>query len=137
MHGFEDVTLSWGGKDFVVPASRQLMLIAKIEDALGGDTGEQAVAVLFRKNGPPHSRLAMAYGAAMRYAGASVTDDQVYLTIHEDIANKSAAAVQGTIQTMLAGLLAIISPPTSRALSGRSAADDADGKKLEEPDLSA
>jgi hypothetical protein len=117
MHGFDPVTLGWNGEDFVVPAQRQLMLIAQIEDALAGPNGEQAVMVLFRPNGAPHTRLAAAYGAALRYAGAKVTDEEIYLSIHEDIASGSQAAVANKVQTMLAGLLAIISPPTARALS--------------------
>lgn len=117
MHGFEDVTLSWKGADYVVPANRQLMLIAKIEDALAGDEGDQAISVLFRRNGAPHSRLAAAYGAALRYAGASVTDEEVYLSIHQDIASQSREAVSVLIHRMLMGLLAIISPPTAKALA--------------------
>ncbi|NBT33803.1 MAG: hypothetical protein EBT13_18380 [Rhodobacteraceae bacterium] len=102
------------------------MLIAKIEDALAGPQGEQAVMVLFRPNGAPHSRLAAAYGAALRYAGAQVTDEEVYLSIHDDIAAGSAKAVAAKIQTLVGGLLAIISPPTARALAAPQ--DDA-GKK--------
>jgi len=54
MHGFEDVTLHWHGQAYTIPANRQMMLIAKIEDALSGDTGQQATSILFRKEGPPH-----------------------------------------------------------------------------------
>ena len=125
MQGFDPVTLTWLGKDYTVPAKSQLMLIARIEDALGGPQGEQAVTVLFRPNGAPHTRLAAAYGAALRYAGAQVTDEEVYLSIHEDIAQKSPQAVAMTMQTMLAGLLAIISPPTARVLSRAGEPDDA------------
>lgn len=115
MHGFEDVTLSWKGADHIVPANKQLMLIQKIEDALAGETGEQAVSILFRKGGVPHSRLARAYGAALRYAGARVTDEEIYLSIHEDIATKSEQQVEATMLAMLMGLLTLISPPTVRA----------------------
>lgn len=117
MHGFDDVTLAWQGKEFTVPANRQLMLIARIEDALAGDEGDQAISVLFRRNGVPHSRLAAAYGAALRYAGAQVSDEDVYLSIHRDIATQSKDQVAATIQRMLMGLLAIISPPTAKALT--------------------
>lgn len=112
MQGFEDVTLGWKGIDYVIPATKQLMLIQKIEDALSGDTGEQAVSVLFRKGGVPHSRLARAYGAALRHAGAKVTDEEVYLSIHQDIAEKSAQQVEATMLALIWSLLAIISPPT-------------------------
>ena len=117
MNGFEPVTLSWKDEDFTVPARSQLMLIAKIEDALAGDTGDVAIDILFRRKGPPHSRLAAAYGAALRYAGAKVTDEEVYLSIHEDIASASRAQVAAKIQAMIVGLLAVISPPVTRAIA--------------------
>ena len=120
MQGFEPVTLSWKGQDYTVPAKKQLELIARIEDALAGDTGEQAISVLFRPGGPPHSRLARALGAALRYAGATVGDDEIYLTIHEDIANKSREQVAATMQMMTIAILAVISPPVSRALDTAS-----------------
>lgn len=118
MDGFEDVTLSWKGHDYVVPAKKQLMLIARIEDALAGESGLQAVTLLFRREGPPHSRLAAAFGAALRYAGATVSDEEVYLSIHADIAQGSREQVAAKMHAMTIGLLAIISPPTLRELSG-------------------
>jgi hypothetical protein len=124
MHGFEDVTLSWQDKAYTVPANKQLMLIAKIEAALAGENDEQALAVLFRKNGIPHTRLAAAFGAALRYAGAQVTDEEVYLSIHTDIANKSRQEVAAKMQGMLMALLAIISPPSFKAATSAGKEDD-------------
>lgn len=117
MIGFEDVTLSWQGKDYIVPANKQMMLIAKIEDALAGDSGQQAFTILFRKGGVPHSRLAMAYGAALRYAGAGVTDEEIYLSIHQDIADESRQQVAAKFSMMTMGLLALISPPAARRIA--------------------
>ena len=120
MHGFEDVKLSWQDQTFIVPANKQLSLIARIEDALAGETGEQAMAILFRKHGVPHTRLASAFGAALRYAGAKVTDEEVYLSIHTDIASKSRTEVAAKMQGMLMALLAIISPPSFKATVAQS-----------------
>lgn len=122
MKGFEDVTLSWKGEDFVVQANRQMMLIAEIEDVLV-KPGQQAVTVLL--NGPAHSRLARAYGAALRYAGASVTDDEIYLSITADLAEGKADAVV-KIQAAVLGLLAIIAPPIARKLTETSEPGEAD-----------
>lgn len=120
MHGFEPVTLTWRGQNFTVPANQQLMLIAKIEDALAGENGDQAMGVLFRRQGPPHTRLAQAFGAALRYAGAKVTDDEVYLSIHTDIASQTSKQVAASMQGMLMALLAIISPPSVRAMTEKT-----------------
>jgi len=125
MHGFEDVTLSWQGAQYVVPANRQLMLIAKIEDALSAEGTEQAISVLFRREGPPHSRLAGAFGAALRFAGAKVTDEDIYLAIQSDIAQKSPADVALALQVMVFSVISIISPPAARMISGE--ADAAEG----------
>lgn len=123
MQGFEEVKLGWGGEEFTVPANQQLMLIAKIEDALSGASNRQAIDVLLQPNGPPMARLAQAYGAALRYAGAEVTDNEVYLSIMSDIAEGNADALQA-IQGAVLGLLSIIAPPVAKML----------GEDLEKPE---
>ena len=115
MHGFDDVTLGWKDDLFVVPANKMLMLVCKIEDALAGDSGEQALNVLMRPNGPPHARLAMAYGAALRYAGATVSDDEVYLSLQSELSTGSAEGV-AAIQSAVINLIAIVSPPLGSVL---------------------
>ena len=114
MQGFEAVTLSWRGQSYTVPANQQMMLIAKLEDALSGESGKSAIEVLFRNGGPPHTALARAFGAALRYAGADVSDDEVYLSIHEDIAASSTKQAFTKLAGMIVTLLAVISPPTFR-----------------------
>lgn len=117
MQGFEDVTISWDGEDYVIPANRQLMLIAKMEDALAGGTGQQAISVLLRPEGPPYARVAMAFGAALRFGGAVVTDDEIYLKMMDDLAHDKAEAVIA-VQGAIMALLSIVSPPMGKALSG-------------------
>ena len=115
MHGFDDVTLGWKGEEYTVPANQMLMLVCKIEDALAGDTGEQALTVLMRRQGPPHARLAQAYGAALRFAGAKVSDDDVYLSMQSELSQGGAEAV-ASIQSAVVNLIAIISPPMGSVL---------------------
>ena len=122
MNGFEDVTLSWKSDEFVVPASEQMRLIAKIEDALSGPSGEQPIQVLMRRQGPTYSRLATAYGTALRHAGARVTDEEIYLSIVTDLANGDANVVR-QCQDAVIGLLSIIAPPVAASLDGGSAND--------------
>ena len=117
MRGFEDVTISWRGVDYNIPAKGQMMLIAKLEDALSGDSGQQAMTVLFRKEGPPYSRLAAAFGAALRHAGAKATDEEIYLSMQADLANRSKESRTATIQNCILALLSIISPPTFGSVS--------------------
>lgn len=122
MQGFDDVTLEWGGKSYVIPANRQMMLIAKIEDALSGDSGAQALSVLLRSEGPPYSRLAAAFGTALRYAGAVVTDDEIYLSIMEDFAAQSAD-VTTKIQNAIFAVLSVIAPPFARSAPTKDATE--------------
>jgi len=119
MHGFEDVTISWDGEDYTIPANRQLMLVAQMEDALAGGTGHQAISILLRPEGPPYARMAMAFGAALRFGGAGVSDDEVYLSMMEGLADNKADAVVA-VQGSIMALLSIISPPMGRALAGFS-----------------
>ena len=123
MHGFQPVTLTWKGARFTVASEDQLRLIAEIEDALRDASGAPAVAMLTRKGGPSYGRLAPAYGAALRYAGADVSDDEVYLSIVERLGEGDPTVAIET-QSAVLGLLAIIAPPLHR----RIMADDAPEK---------
>jgi len=104
------------GETFTIPANRQMGLVARVEDALSGETGKQAITILMQKEGPPYSRLAAAFGAALRYAGATVTDEEIYLSIMEDF-TKSRADVALKLQTVIVALLMIIAPPLGKAVS--------------------
>ncbi len=74
MSVFEPVTLSWKGEDYTVEADRVMMLIAKIEEII--TLGE--VYNYAQKGAAPVAKISMAYGVALRYAGAKVRDDEVY-----------------------------------------------------------
>lgn len=129
MKGFEPVTLAWQGVQFTVPAEKQLRLIAEIEDALSMGSGLPAINVLL-SGAPKHSRLAAAYGAALRYAGAEVSDDEVYISIMEGFASGAADAAI-LVQDAVIGLLSIISPPAARAL--RAPGEGGDPAKKDSP----
>jgi len=107
---FKDVTLTWGEQSYTVPANEQMGLILVIEDALAAGTGRQAIGILLGAEGPSYARLATAYGAALRYAGSTVTDDEIYLSIMEDMAAQSAD-VAVKVQGAIIALLSIIAPP--------------------------
>lgn len=117
MRGFEDVHLSWKGETFTVPADNQMMLVCKIEDALSTGDGQPAIVTLTQAGGPSYGRLASAFGAALRHAGADVSDQDVYLSIMDDFATgKADVAVK--VQGAVLALLSIIAPPVAHALEG-------------------
>ena len=71
---FQPITLTWAGRDFVVPADRVMGAIGVIEDVV---TFPELVGSL-QSSKPNMSKLARAYGAVLRYAGASVSDEEIY-----------------------------------------------------------
>jgi hypothetical protein len=130
MHGFEDVTLSWAGRDYVIPANRQMRLIAMVEDALSSGTGRQAIGILMQAEGPSYSRLAGAFGTALRYAGAPVSDDEIYLAIMQDFADGDHAESTRKIQAAVLSLLTLIAPPIAAEMTKTAARDEkADDEK--------
>lgn len=122
MSGFDDVTLEWAGESYRIPAERVLPLICRVEDALCLDPDDTSVEVLLRK--PRPARLASAFEAALRHAGAPVGPGEVYLAIMEHLADGNPDHLVRTQEIVLA-LLALIAPPIHRQI--REAA--ATGKK--------
>lgn len=131
--GFVAVTLSWKGVEYVVPATKQMGLIDRLETALGGEDGTPAMVILTRKNGPGTARLSMAYGAALRYAGAyHVTDEDVYLTIMRAMA-KSDASIHEQVQSMVLSLMQMVCPPIGWAMDDAEEGDTPE-KSMPAPD---
>lgn len=122
MKGFDPITLQWDGQDYTVPADRQLELIARVEEALRRGSDQSALGELMRPGGCSLSRLARAFGAALRYAGASVGDDEVYLSIEGGLASGSAEYL-ARVSDHVMMILAIIAPQTYRHLSDYDAED--------------
>lgn len=92
---FQKVTLSWKGQQFEVAADRVMMLIAQIEDVI-------TLPELSNPRGRPLAKISMAYGAALRFAGAKVRDDEIYASMFaEGSAEASTIAVSGLLQMML------------------------------------
>lgn len=110
MDAFDGVTLRWGGKAYTVPADRQMGLILRVETALRGDDVGDAMYQLFRPGGPNRGALASAYGAALRYAGADVTDDQVFLVLQDRIGNLPQELRFEEMNRRIMQIMAIIAP---------------------------
>lgn len=74
---FSDVRLEWGEAAFTITADRVLGAIAVVEDHITlGDLGA--------RKSLPLAKISMAYGAVLRYAGAKVSDDEVYNAMFRD-----------------------------------------------------
>jgi hypothetical protein len=129
MRGFEPVTLTWKGASYTVAADNQLMLVARIEDALSDGAGGSAITALTKVGGPGNARISMAFGAALRHAGADVSDNDVYLSIMDDFASGNAD-VAVKVQSAVLALIAIVAPPIYAAIVDDSEVTDSEKKEV-------
>lgn len=116
MQGFSDVTLTWQGAEYTLPAKGIMPVVAQIEDAIRGDSPRQAIEILLQPGGPSFPRLSMAFAVALRSAGCGVKDEEVYLTITDGFA-KGDGSTAFAVQEAIISILSIISPPMALALA--------------------
>ena len=100
MNIFDPVTLTWKGAEHTVAPDKIMGLIARIEEIVTLSEIHAAA----QKGGMPLAKLAMAYGACLRYAGARVDDAEVYAGFFGGSAEAIPAAVSS--------LLAMMVPPS-------------------------
>lgn len=92
---FKDIELNWKGTAYPVKHDRVMRLIAAIEDHI-------RIQDLANPDGPPLSKLAMGYSAALRYAGLSITSDEVYA---EFFSSDAAGATSNAVTSLLVAML--------------------------------
>ncbi len=108
MGAYDPVELDWRGKTYSIPPRKVLGAIARVEEHLTftellGHAGRNTVAT---------AKLAMAFGSLLRYAGADVTDDDVY----EGMFAASVGSSEGAdaIVTAISILMSMMIPPGAR-----------------------
>lgn len=112
----QPVFLSWKGQEYEVSADRVMMLIAQIEDVI-------TLPQLLNPNGRPLAKISMAYGVALRYAGAKVRDDEIYASMFtEGSAESASAAVNGLLSMMLPPASVAEKSPEKKAKPRKGAA---------------
>ena len=121
----EDVILTWKGEDYIIEARNVLMLIAKVEEHLTAFELYQAS----EKQTVPMAKAAMAYGAALRHAGARVSNEEVYEAMFE-------VGETNSIIQVINALLAMMVPPAKLQEKGdgkKKAGRAAKGNSLKKP----
>jgi len=102
---FTDIELEWGGRVWTIKAHRVMGALARIEQHITlaelQDYSQRGTA--------PLVRLSMAYGDALRYAGARVSDDDIY----EQALNGGDA--QDTVMQAVMMLMQMMLPASARA----------------------
>lgn len=129
---FDEVGLSYKGKEYVVPPERVMGLIAEIEehitheqiihsmstigDAVRLSGGSNKVEVLASIR-IPRAKLAAAMGSAYRYAGAKVNDSELYQDLFgsEGVINVLAVLDMLLKMTCPPGHMAVKEAPKKKA----------------------
>lgn len=103
MGHFEPIPLEWSGKKYLIPADNVLRVIAQIEDVL--TLGQLASAQSHGRL--PLAKIAIAFGIALRHAGAEVSDEDVY----NGMFSAGGAELQRRALTAVFTLQAMMVPP--------------------------
>lgn len=101
---FADFAVEWAGAPYTIPARKIMRAIAVVEDIV--TLGE--LSTMVRDDRLKLSKVAAAYGALLRFAGASVDDEQVY-------AGLFSGGAQTTAMASINGLLGLMIPPSALA----------------------
>ena len=112
---FEEVQLSWKGKDYAIAADNVLLAIQKLEDVL--TLGELATSM--SKGRLPLGKLSAAFGILLRHAGAEVSNEEVYSAMFADAGKhlqQQAFAAALTLHKLM------VPPEHLRAAPGKPAA---------------
>lgn len=110
---FEPIELSWDGQEFSVPAHKVMGAIHKVEAFITIDK----LAQYAEEASAPLGKLASSYAAVLRYAGAVVSDEEVYEGMFTD------ATSQELIQNALLGILMMMLPISARKKYEQAAAE--------------
>lgn len=103
---FEEVTLKWRGAEYKVPPERCMRLAYIVEMGLRQDSN---ISVFELVSNPPVTALAMAYAAALRHAGAAVTDEDVYLDLVKSVTSDGDVALE--IRDLISTIISMVLPP--------------------------
>lgn len=101
---FSNIDLEWGGEVYTIPSDQVMKAIAVLESHI---TVPEFLMIGAGRT-MPVSRLCMAYGALLRYAGAKVADDEVYQAVF------TGGDLQGQVLRSVNEIMTLIIPPAAR-----------------------
>lgn len=101
---FEDIRLTWRGTEYVIPAKSVLRAIAVVEDHV---TMKELSEYSQNPGGSKFAKLTMAYAALLKFAGAKVTEEEVYESVLRPLEEEG----NSTLYSAIYGLLSLMIPP--------------------------
>lgn len=113
MSGFDAIKIGWKDQEFTVPPERCMGLLAAIEEQLAPAGQGNVIEILSQPHKHHMTRLARAYAVALRYAGAPVSDESVYLSLAKQV---SVGGIEGyaALRALSDGLLTMFFPEWSQ-----------------------
>nr|AKH46254.1 hypothetical protein [uncultured marine virus] len=115
---FEDITLGFDGDEYTVKHTQVMKLIAVIEDIV-------TLQELTSGTNPKLSKIAEAYAAALMFAGAKVTCEEVYASLFSEGAAER-------IPQVLTALVMMMLPPDSYRAQGDKTENKATKKRRQQ-----
>lgn len=129
MAGFEDVTLTWAGQSYEIPAHDLMPLISKLENILLRDEPEGVLAIDVLCNKRPLAKISECFEAVLRHVRAPVAPGEVYLAVMSAFAARDANYF-AQVQDQVMQILSLLAPPVHlQILAGKSGPKGGDGKK--------
>ena len=117
---FQNIILDHKDVEYVVDASKVMGLIDTVEEhiTLGEIVQDQSARKTLR-----FGKLSQAYAAALRYAGAKVTDEEIYLSLlPQGKGPEDADAMRRRSVEIVTALLQLMIPP-DEATKGKDLGD--------------
>lgn len=109
-NGFQPIEIDWKGTTYRVAPDQCMELLAMIESILAPPGSGQGILQVLGSPQTAHlTRLARAYAAALRFAGAEVSDQDVYLSLQRDVSKGGMEGYQA-ILALSGGLMAMFFP---------------------------
>lgn len=118
---FNSVTLTWKNKEYTIPPTQVLRAIAIVEDQV---TLHELMQYQSRGT-VPLSKLSGAFASVLRFAGAKVTDEEVYAAMFTG----DGAASTGTAISALLLMMVPQNIPSSGSTEGNGSTGEARSSK--------
>lgn len=97
MKAFSDVSLTWKGKPYRIPANGIMPVMARVEDIMTLDE----LLRIKNRGGTPFFKIAMCYGTILRSAGAEAADEEVFASMFRNDTAQEAGASVVTLLSMM------------------------------------
>lgn len=96
---FEDVIIKWDGEERTIPHNKVMLLIARVEHVIT----LQEISDYMSREVAPLGRLSLAYAEVLKYAGFSVSGDEVYSKLLQagDKADIGISVITSLLQMMV------------------------------------